>query len=168
MTEAPPVTAGLLQPFAYGAGYQELVLGTSPGANTNFSLGIAGTAVSRLVGAVVTVTADANVANRWLELDFADSDGTIWTRNGAGVFVTASSVVNFDFDIGRGANDWRNSGADYTPVFCMLANRYLLPTQRVQLNLGNKQAGDTLTGIRLTFERFPTGARGFELGRVPE
>lgn len=165
---AAPETVGLMQPFAYAEGYQEIVTGANPGANTNFDQKVEGRFVSRLLGCVVQLVTDANVANRWLELDFVDSDGNIFTRNGAGVFVTASSTVQFDFNVDRGANDWANSGSDFTPVFAMLANRFLLPTQRVQLNLGNKQAGDAMTKIILTFERFPTGPRGFPLGRSPE
>lgn len=157
-------TAGLLEPFQFGRGFVERVIAPDPGAGNNLTFKLDSRYTSRLLACMVQLVTSATVANRWLELRYTDSDGGVWHRFGAGRFQVASLTQLYAFDIGRGASEWAASGADLTPVFSPLADVFLEGTDQIRLVVGNLQAGDVLSGCRLSFERLPTGPRGYEEG----
>src|SRR5215469_1408858 len=159
---AAPITEEVLNPFAYGRGFLEAVIGTNPGAGSNFALTLDGRFISRLISATFTLTTSATVASRFATIDYADGNGNVAVSNGAAVLVLAGSAQVFSFNMARGTSEW-NTG---TSVFAPLFDFMLEPGRILQINVGAIQAADTLTKIALSFERFPTGPRGYPEGRV--
>lgn len=157
-----PVTEGLLESFGYGRGFFEIVQGANPGAGLTFSLTDTGQFVSRLISVAFLLTTDANVANRFVSVQYDDGNGLIFIRAGAAVTFPANSTQLFSGWVGGPAG----ASATGTPVFFSLPNVFLDPGRKVTIGVTNIQAGDTLTGIILGFERFPLGPRGYPEGRV--
>ena len=157
-------TMGLLEDaFVYGRGYEELVRGIVPAAGSSFTLAIPGETETRAVSIVATLTTGAAVANRYLTCQYLNNNGEVYSVNGAAVVVTANTTQRFVWQLGRGAAEW----ASGTDVFCPLQDIFLEPGHQLQLNVANIQAADTLTGIQLVLQRFPTGSRGYEEGARP-
>jgi hypothetical protein len=161
-------TAGLLEPFAYGRGFTERIFGTSPGAGSAFTFPMVGQYNTRAVAVVAQLATSAAAANRWAELRALDADGNVWERWGGGVIVLASSTLQLVWQDGRTGAELATAGADATPLYMPLTPRFLEGGDSLRIFVGNMQAGDALTGIRLTLERFPTGPRGYPEGVVPE
>lgn len=161
------VTTGLLEPFAYGRGFTERIIGTNPGAGNAFTLAMLGQYNTRPLAVVATLTNTAGAANRWAELRYLDADGNVWERFGGGFFNTASQIVSLVWQDERGQAEFAVSGADTTPLYMPLSPRWLEGSDSLRIFIGNMQAGDALTNIRLTLERFPTGQRGYPEGRGP-
>jgi hypothetical protein len=161
-TGAAPITEEVLNPFAYGRGFLEVVIGANPTAGNPFALTLDGRYISRLIAANFTVTTSAAVASRLVTVDYADGNGNIAVSNGAAVSVLAGSAQVFSFNMARGTSEWNTGTAVFAPLFDFM----LEPGRILQINVGNIQAADTLTKIVLSFERFPTGPRGYPEGRV--
>jgi len=159
-------SAGLLEPFGYGRGFHDRILGVQPAAGANFARSLESQYATRVLAVNCQLVTGAAVANRWVELRFTDSDGGVWDRAGAGVFVLASSTVQLVWQIGRGSADFASGGADTTPIYAPLNDVFLAGSDQVRIVVGNIQAADQLSAIRLTVERFPTGRRGYPEGRA--
>ena len=150
-----PEHAGGLGFVPYGAAIPQIIEGTAPGANTNFALSLDSRFVWRFVGVKFSLTTDANAANRIVTFDYADGNGTVFMRNGAGVIVTASTTaLVFQGKAHQGTSDFTSSGSDLSTIFFPIEPVYLVGSQQVQINVVNKQAGDTLTAIRLFAEQY--------------
>jgi hypothetical protein len=159
---AAPITEEVLNPFAYGRGFLELIEPANPAAGANFAITQDGRYISRLIAATFTLTTSAAVASRFVTVDYADGNGNVAISNGAAVTVLAGSTQVFSFNMARGTSEW-NTG---TSVFCPLFDFMLEPGRIVQINVLNRDAADQLSKIVLSFERFPTGPRGYPEGRV--
>lgn len=156
-----PEHAGGLGFVPYGAAIPQIIEGTAPGANTNFSLSLDSRWVWRFKSVKFTLTTDANAANRIVSFDYADGNGSVFLKNGAGVLVTASTTgLVFQGKAHQGVSDFTSSGSDLTAIYFPIESVYLVGSQQVQINVVNKQAGDTLTAIRLYAEQY--------LNRPPE
>lgn len=149
---------GLLEPFAYGEGFVDYILGDAPAAGANFSLPfLDGRWDVRILSCIVTLDTDANAANRLLSLDYIVR-GVTFVRNAASVVWTASTVAQvFMFKINQAVAEWNTN----TPCFVPLLDLFLNPGMTAQITVDNKQVGDTLTSIRFVVEKFPTGRRGY-------
>lgn len=158
-----PESRGLLEPFSYGKGFQDWVVVAAPGAGLNASFTVEARNWLRVLGALATVTTDANVANRVLSLDFVSPRiGTYW-RNFAPLAITANTPATvFHWQEQVTDSEWNTN----TPVKVPVSSIFLPPATTVQWTLDNKQAGDTLTGLLLTVERFDSGALGYDVGFV--
>lgn len=160
-----PVTAGLLEPFAAGLGYQDLIPLTAPGAGSNLSFPVEGRSWIRILGAIATITTDANVANRVPSLDYLTARGNVYFRNFPPLVVTAGTAATvFHWQSGLGQSQW----AGNTPVKVDLRALFLPPGTIVRLTLDNIQAGDTITAPLLYVERFDTGPLGYSVGFTPQ
>lgn len=162
----PEVTAGLLEPFAYGRGYLERVAPAQPAAGAGFTYSVAGGFYARVLAVLCQLTTDATAANRWVEARVTDADGTVWERFGAGVLIPASTTVQLAWSDERGESEWATAGADASPIYMPLPARFLQPTEQLRVAVGNVQAGDQLSAVRISVERFPEGPRGYKEGRV--
>jgi len=159
---AAPITEEVLNPFAYGRGFLELIQPANPAAASGFNSTQDGRYISRLIGATFQLATSATVASRVVTVDYADGNGNIIISNGAAVQVLAGSTQLFSFNMARATSEW-NTG---TTVFAPLFDFMLEPGRIVQINIAAIQAGDQLSKICLSFERFPTGPRGYPEGRV--
>ena len=159
---AAPFTEELLNPFAYGRGFLELIQPANPAAGANFAVTQDGRYISRLIAATFQIVTSAAVASRAVTVDYADGNGNVIVSNGAAVTVLAGTTQVFSANMARGTSEW-NTG---TTVFFPLFDYMLEPGRIVQINIASKDAGDQLSKINLSFERFPTGPRGYPEGRV--
>lgn len=139
------------RPFGLGWGSQEPFTINPPGAATNATFKVDGRGRRRLVSLVFTLTTDANVANRYVAVEYRGFDGGAFAVNAASVLVTASSTQRFVGSIDRGVAEW-NTGTD---VLFPLADVFLHASDTLVIAVSSIQAGDTLTGIRGVMERFP-------------
>lgn len=156
-------TAGILEPFGYGAGFQDWIAVASPAAGASQSVTVGGENYIRVIAARASLTTDGNVANRVLTLDYINARGTTYVQNGASVLVTASTTAQvFEWDRNRSVAEW-NTG---TPVWAPLLDEVLAPGFVIKFNVAAIQTGDTLTGLTLWVERFPSGPRGYAQGMV--
>jgi len=154
-------TYGLLLPFAYGKGNPNYVPVTTPAAGANASYTVTGGFAVRVLAARLSITTDANVANRLVTLDYLNGRGQVMLKNGAGVVLTANtSAQTFEFDAHRTVAEW----AANTPVFAPLAPWFLYPGDVVRFTVGSIQATDAISGLSLWLEQFQTGPRGYVLG----
>lgn len=150
-------------PFGYGRFFPDYLTGASPSAGSNFTLGLDSRWSWRFVQVRFLFTADANVANRYVHVDFTDPGGVAWVANGAGVVVTASTTnQEFQFQAHRTIAEW----ATGTPVLAPLADTFVIPGWQLRIVADNIQAGDTITGVRMYVEKFEVGATELEEGAV--
>ena len=158
-------TAGLLYGLGYGAGSTDVVVVSSPAAGANAAYKIPGGRAARLLAARASLTTDANVANRFLSVDYLNGRDITYCRNAAGLVVTASTTAQtFEWNAARTVAEW----AANTPVFAPLLPAYLMPGDTIQFTLDNKQATDQLSGLVLYLEVSEVGDHGYALGAVPE
>lgn len=157
-----PVTESELQSYGYGQGFYEILQVANPGAGLEATLTTPQNAVSRLVSVAFTLTTTAVVANRVVTIEYQDGNGSVFIRAGAAVAVVQSSTQEFSGQMGGGAASWSAN----TPVFFSLPNVFLEPGRVVVIDVDSIDVGDTLTAIFCGWERFPTGPRGFPVGRV--
>lgn len=105
-----------------------------------------------LVHAVFKLTTGAAVANRYTTVQYAYGDGAAAWVNGAAVVQTASSAQRYVGQYERGTSEW-NTGTD---VFFPLSPMFLDGGGVFSINVAAMDAADTLTGIYLTFDLYPT------------
>lgn len=145
--------AGLAAPYEYGAAYPQWLAVTTPAAGATASVTVSGLAGLRPLAARLSLTTDANAANRLVTVDYIDAKGNTWLRNGAGLVVTANTTAQtFEFDAHRTVAEW----AANTPVFAPLAPFFLPPGFSVKFNVTNVQATDAISGLALWFDTFQT------------
>ena len=159
-----PGAEGLLQPFAHGVGYQDFIPLTQPAAGANLAFTVPADRVMRVLGARFNVTTDANVANRFVSLDYINARAQTMMRNAAGLVVTASTTnQKFEGTCQRTDAQW----ATNTPVLFPVFPLFLYPGSIVQITLDSIQATDQISLASLVVERFDTGSLGYGLGFVP-
>lgn len=154
-------TEGLLEAFSAGVGYQDWIQPANPAAGANLAVVVESRNWIRVLAAVATITTDANVANRFVSLDYITARGTTYCRN-AGGFVEAAGNGGKVYTWSEQRTDSANvaGGSALLPASSM----FIPPGSTIQLTVDNKQATDTITSVILTVERFDTGAVGYGLG----
>lgn len=163
--EPLPGGEGLLQPFAHGLGYQDIVSVTTPAAGANAIFTVEGRNWIRILGARANITTDANVANRFVSLDYITPRGLTYMRNAAGLVLTASTTnQKFEWSAQRTDAQW----AANTPVLAPLFPAFLAPATVVQVTVDSIQATDAVTLVTLLVERFDSGSLGYGVGFVPD
>lgn len=140
------------QPYGYGLAFEQVILGANPAAGSNFVLTIDARWVWVPVSAVFTLTTDANVANRYVTVEYAQDGQNPYAVSGAAVVFTANGTQRYAGDRARGVAEW-NAGTD---VLFGLAAGYLRGGSTFTIRVGSIQVGDTLTKIVLTFDKYPT------------
>lgn len=155
------VAESLVQPFGYGIAFPDWLDVATPAAGVTATVTVPGEYYYRLVAARLSITTDANVANRFVSLDFVNARDITYLQNGAGLVVTASTTTQvFQWDSNRTVGEW----AANTPVFAPLCPVFLPPAFKIRFNVASIQATDQISGLRLWVEKFPTGGRGYPAG----
>jgi hypothetical protein len=144
------------QPLGHGRTEQTTIVpGTAgapvaPAAGATYTYTLTRYDRARLVFAAVTLATDANVANRYLTIEYLDGAGVAIVADGAAVTVSASTTAQrFVGVLRRGTSEW----ATNTDVFFPLCGVWIEAGQRVKVSVANIQATDQLSNIRLTFDR---------------
>jgi hypothetical protein len=76
--------------------------------------------------------------------------------------VLAGSTQVFAGNVKRTTSEWNTPSTVFFPIDDFM----LEPGRIVQINVASIQVGDQLSKVVLSFERFPTGPRGYPEGRV--
>lgn len=160
-----PNAEGLIEPFGHGVGYQDFIPLPTPAAGANLAFIVESRNWIRLLAAMATITTDANVANRFVSLDFITPRGTTYCRN-AGGFVEAATNNGVVYS-------WSEQRTDSAKVaggsaLLPLSSIFLPPGTTVQITVDAKQATDAITAASLTVERFDSGSLGYATGFVPD
>lgn len=110
-----------------------------------------------------TLIADANVANRFVSVDFLDGDDIIVGRIQSPGAVVAGQTYGFTFAtrVGQVLNGGTNEQAFGLPDVMMP------PGFKVRVAVGNIQAGDQLTAIRFHMRRYASAKWAPSIGSQP-
>jgi hypothetical protein len=158
-------TTSVGDPFGWGLLYSDVIAVATPAAGANAPFTVPGECWLRVVAARLSLTTDANAANRLVSLDFVDGRGSTRVRNAASVVVTASTTAQtFEWSRNRTIAEWNTN----TPVFAPVLNMFLPSGWVVQFTVDSKQATDQISGLSLVVEKFPTGAKGYPQGVTEE
>lgn len=131
---------------------RERIKGVAPGAAADYAVTMEGRYLTRLEAVFCRLTTDGNAANREVVLEYRDGEALRFALFGAAVVVTASDTVDYSFVAERTESAWPVDDSILVPIVPLP----LLPTESFRLHIVNVQAGDTLTRIRYTWERFYT------------
>jgi hypothetical protein len=146
----------LTQPIGAGLGVQEPFAPASPAAGANLSFVCDGRGLRRLQTLVLTLTTSAVVAARYLKVEWQGGDGKAYAVAAVAATLAASLTQRYVFAVGYAAQAW-NTGTDgFAPLPAVL----LSPGDSLVTVVDNLDAGDTLTVIRGTMERFPLDGVG--------
>lgn len=133
----------------YAAPYA--VRGVTPAAGANFTQEIDDGKWWRLLSLYVQLDTDANAANRTLRIEYRNDEGALLHVNGNPVTYPASTTAEgFSFSVWHPQGEWEVSTCNLVPLAPML----LQPSWDFRIAVTNIQAGDTLTLIRYTVEKF--------------
>lgn len=146
----------LTQPFGIGFGVQEPFAPADPGAGVNLAFTCDGRGLRRLTTLVLTLTTSAVVASRYLKLEWQGSGTKPYAVAAVAATLAASSTQRYVFATSYAAQSW-NTGTD---AFAPLPAVLLAPGDSLVTVVDNLDAGDTLTTIRGTMERFPLDGVG--------
>lgn len=134
---------------ARGMSYADWLTVDTPAAGAAATYTVPGQFAARLLAARLTITTDANAANRFISLDYIDTRGTTRLRNAAGLVVTASTTAQaFEWSAQRTVSEW----AANTPVLVPLAPWWLPPGFKIKFAVDSIQATDAISGLSLWIE----------------
>jgi hypothetical protein len=134
-----------------GRGFLDVITPPDPAAGANITVALGGQRFAIVRSVIVTLTTDANVANRFLSVDYKWGTRFTLMRNAATVLVTASTTNQvFQFDNQHTVSEW-NTG---TMVFAPLSPIPLFAGVGVSLTVDSIQATDQLSSCKILIERF--------------
>lgn len=145
-------TPELDAPPLWRYGLPEFFRAASPAAGANFSQALGGSFYARLVTLFVRLVTDANVANRTLRVEYLDTDGAVYEVAGNPVTYPANSTEDYSFSVWQGQGEWEVAATNLVPLHPTL----LPPTHSFRILVNSIQAGDQLSRISWTWERFYT------------
>lgn len=142
------------EPVAGRGGYQELIEGVNPAAGESFRYRVPGEIISYPLSVMAQLATSAVVAERTLTLEYQDGQDVRYLVAGANVELEASQTQAFCWQPLAGAATWPVDDAAIAP----LPQQFIYPTHSLVLKIGNVQAGDALSLIRLSVYQFETGS----------
>jgi hypothetical protein len=128
----------------------EIVPQTSPVAGASFAYVCEPTWIQRLVCVTCQLVTDGNAGNRTLHLDYVATGGQVFYRESMGATIAASTTGLFCWSVNRGAADLDGNNFAFQPLLPL----WLTASQQVQLNIATVKAGDQLSAIVFTWERY--------------
>jgi hypothetical protein len=137
--------------FPLGSGFLDVITPADPAAGANITVSLGATRYIVVRSVLVTLTTDANVANRFVSVDYGIGSRYTVVRNAATVFVTASTTAQvFQFDNQHHVSEW-NTG---TMIFAPLLPLPLPSGFPVTVTVDSIQATDQLSSCRIVVERY--------------
>ena len=140
-------------------GLPEYVLGASPAAGAHFTQAVDGNFFARLISVHCRLVADANAANRTVCVEYRDGAGNRYMLSGTATLQTAGTTADWIFSAFQPQTVAAVDTTNLVPLVPML----LLPTHDFRIFVSNVQAGDQLSRIRFTWERFYTTSQPHRL-----
>lgn len=137
--------------FTPDEGFLDQITPVSPAAGANLTVDLGLQRWIILHSLTVTLSTDANVANRLVTVDYLAARNLAVMRNAATVLVTANTSGQvFQFDNQHTVSEWNTN----TPVYAPLMPVPLQAGWQLRVTVDNIQAGDTLTACKLLVTRF--------------
>lgn len=124
----------------------------APNAGLNASFRIPGETWLSVDVVRCTLVADANVANRFVSVDYLDGDLNIVARTQSTGAVVAGATFSFTF----AARCAQILNGGLNEQFFGISDAILMPDYTIRVAVGNIQVGDQLSGIRIYGRRFPS------------
>lgn len=131
-------------------GLPERIIAASPAVATDFTQNVDGQFYARLVGVFCRLVTDANAANRQVVVDYRDVAGNRYDVSGPNAVQAATLTVDYCFSAYAPEEKTAVDGTTIVPLHPLL----LLPTDQFRIHVAAVQAGDQLSRIRFTWERF--------------
>jgi hypothetical protein len=132
-------------------GYLDVVTPADPAAGANLTVTIPNQRFVVVRSLTVTLTTDANAANRLLSVDYLLGSRLTAKRNLATVLVTASTTNQvYHFDNQHSVSEW-NTG---TPIFAPLQPLPLPNGWTVRVTVDSIQATDQLASCVVVVDRY--------------
>lgn len=150
--------SGLLEPFAYGGGFRQVLAPAAPAAGAELTVTVPGDRAWRILTGVFTYTASATVANRNPHLALLDGDGNPLGEFNSGTAQTAGQIVTYTV---AAAYTWSGAGTNIS-----IPDLVIYPGFKFGFHSDTMQAGDQISGVRLLVEEFPIGRGGFSVSGV--
>ena len=143
--------AGKRAEWTGDTGYLDYLAPADPAAGANLTVTIPNQRFVVVRSLQVTLTTDANAANRLLSVDYLLGTRATAVRNMATVAITANTTAQqFQFDNQHTVSEWNTN----TPVFVPLLPLPLPNGWTVQVTVDNIQVGDTLTSCKVVVDRY--------------
>ena len=138
-------------------GELQILTPDNPAAGANLTLTLPPAHYTILQSVQFALTTDANVANRYVNVDYLGRGGVQNVRNAATVLVTASTTSQvFQFDPVHTVSEWNTGTAVYAPLLDMP-----LPAGwAVKITIDSIQAGDQIASVKVTAYQFFSVAEG--------
>ena len=146
----------LTLPVGSGLGVQEPFSVTTPAAGSGWTFTCDGRGLRRLSSLVFTLATSAVVAARYPALEYRGGDGNPYAVAAVAATIAASSTQRYVFATNYAAQAW-NTGTD---AFAPLPQLFLSPGDTLVLAIANVDAGDQVSLVRGTLERFPLDGVG--------
>lgn len=141
-----PLEEVLEEPFGIGRLLPDHLIVAAPAAGAGAIFKLDSRWQWRFQSVRFSLATDANVANRFVSVDYCDPEGNVWIRNAAAVVVTAGTAAQeYSFDGGRAVSEW----AANTPVLAPLNRTFVPGGWQLRVNVANVQVGDQLTAVDL-------------------
>ena len=140
--------------YRYDEAYVDFVDVSQPSTGANASVLVPGQFGYRVLGALATLTTDANAANRLVSLDVINANASTRLRNPAPATIPANTSGQ--------KYVWNDAYTNMLSVtngpMVVPVNSLLVPAAwSIQFTVDNKQAGDQLSSLSLVVLKVPTG-----------
>lgn len=150
-----PAFGSPVEPFGLGRAFTDRLAPASPAAGAGLTQKLDPTYLWRPLSVRFSLSTDANVANRFVSVDYCDPEGNVYLRNAPGLVITASTTGQiFDFNYQRAVAEW----ASGTDIMSPLADLFLPAGWQIKLTIGSVQAGDQISSIFMLFQKWLTGS----------
>ena len=146
----------LTLPIGIGLGVQEPFAVATPAAGAGFTFTPDGRGQRRLTTFTFTLATSAVAGARYPALEWRGGDGKAYAVAAVAATLAASLTQRYVFAINYEAQAW-NTGTD---GFAPLPQVFLSPGDSLVLTIANVDAGDQVSVIRGTMERFPLDGVG--------
>ena len=154
----PPNTSGtarlILGPLGYQVGWQEPVYVPNPGAGLGWVHAVDGRYFERVLSVTFIFQASAAVSNRFIQLQYVDTNGNAITTVPASGQITAGVGVNANMSINAPGYNFGTS--NLTGGF--IPDLLLPPGWAIQTHNSGIDVADQYSGIVLLVQRFPNDA----------
>ena len=149
----------LLGPFAYGAGFQQVLLPAQPAAGAEFVTKVPGGVAYRILSARIALVTSVAVANRIPRIAIRDGDGNDIMEVQAVTAVPAGTNTYQFFMPGIDTSSSRQAAG--------IPSMFLHPGYSIVLGATNIQAADQISGVRIWTEQFELGNGAYSISGVP-
>lgn len=125
---------------------------TAPSAGANGQYKVTGQRGLMVLAARAVLTTDSNAANRFISIDYVNSNGVTWVRNPVEVVQIASATsVAYEWNYAWGNSLATANTVNIAPILPLPLDAGMV----VQFTVANKQVGDQLASLSLTVLSLP-------------